>query len=165
MERIEEFCNYYISFLRSLAILHQNNHWRTRGHNFYGNHLLFDKLYHAAADNSDLAAEKFIGVFSDDVLELPLHYEYMHKILKQFSNGNPVETSLAAEKKFLEISKKLYDALKEAGKLTLGCDDMIMSIASKSEEAVYLLGQVEKTANKQELKTATRKLFLKRLVR
>jgi DNA-binding ferritin-like protein len=165
MERLSEITCYYISFLRALALIHQSHHWLTRGKNFYGNHLLLDRIYKSAAENSDLAAEKLIGIFGDDSLELPLHAEYMHKLLEKFSSGEPISTSLLAEKKFLELSQKFYDALKKADKMTLGLDDMIMAIASQREEAVYLLGQVEKTASNKDLKTAARKLFLNRIIK
>jgi DNA-binding ferritin-like protein len=165
MENIFEFANFYLAFLRALAILHQSHHWLTRGKNFYGNHLLLDRIYRTAADNSDLAAEKFVGVLGDEVLDLSLHNAYIHSILKSFEGEDPIQISLAAEEKFQALSEKLYDLLEKSGKLTLGMDDMIMSIASKSEESSYLLGQVEKMTGKKEAKAMARKVVLSRIAK
>jgi hypothetical protein len=52
--------------------------------------------------------------------------------------------SLAAEKDFIKLSKDAYNCFEDEDKMTLGMDDMIMSISSKREEAVYLLQQVLK---------------------
>ena len=38
MNKIEELANLYVAHLRTIYLTHQNNHWLTKGANFYGNH-------------------------------------------------------------------------------------------------------------------------------
>jgi hypothetical protein len=69
--------------------------------------------------------------------------ELVNKILSKYSNleGSPKEMSMEVEKDFITFSASAYECLKKEGKMTLGLDDMIMAIASKREESVYLLKQ------------------------
>lgn len=149
MNRIEELSCYYISLLRSIALVHQNHHWLCKGDNFYGNHLLFERIYKSAAEDSDLAAEKLIGLFSTEALDLHMQAQMIGKTLEDFSSGDPIETSLEAEKKFLTYSQKFYNVLKQEDKMSLGLDDMLMAIASNREGAVYLLQQVKKQGSEE----------------
>ena len=131
----------YIAFLRSLYIIHQNNHWTCSGPNFYGNHLLFERLYLSAQDNADLAAEKIVGIFGKESVNLTNQAQLINKIVSKYNNENHIVNSLKAETDFLILSEKIYEQLKQTENLTLGLDDAIMAIASKREEAIYLLKQ------------------------
>jgi DNA-binding ferritin-like protein len=133
----------YIATLKGLALIHQHSHWTTKGEAFYGDHLLFERLYNSTLENLDLAAEKFMGLFGDKCLDYDMQADLLHKVLLKYKNleGSPVQMSLEAEKDFLKFSKEAYNAFEDAGSLTLGLDDMIMEIASKREEACYLLQQ------------------------
>jgi DNA-binding ferritin-like protein len=160
----EEVCGLYIAFLRSIYLQHKNDHWRAKGANFYGDHLLLDRIAETAEKDADLAAEKLIGVYSEEVLDLSMQAEMIHKTLQNFTSGDPIETSLAIETKFLAFSEKFYKLLEKEGKMTLGVDDMIMSIASHREEAVYLLKQASGVAGFEgDSKRAARVAFLKRI--
>lgn len=143
MDKCSKVGALYVATLKALALIHQHNHWTTKGNSFYGDHLLFERLYDSTLENLDLAAEKFIGVFGDQCLSYDLQTELLAKVLSKYKNleGSPVRMSLAAEKDFLKFSKDAYNCFEDEGKLTLGLDDMIMSIASEREESVYLLQQ------------------------
>jgi len=143
MDKCSKVGALYVATLKAIALIHQHNHWTTKGISFYGSHLLFERLYDSALENIDLAAEKFIGVFGDQCLGYDLQADLLHKVQLKYSNleGSPVQMSLEAEKDFLKFSKDAYNCFEEEGKLTLGLDDMIMAIASKREESVYLLQQ------------------------
>jgi hypothetical protein len=80
-------------------------------------------------------------------LDYVLQADLLNKVLLKYKGleGKPLEMSLAIEKDFIKFSKDAYNCFEEEGKLTLGLDDTIMSIASKREEAVYLLQQVLKS--------------------
>jgi len=138
----------YTAMLRGLAILLQHTHWTSKNENYYGDHLLLDRIYTAADGQIDGSAERTIGLFGSKALTLESHIdltsEFVHDILGKSSNNNSddlMEMALLAEESFLDFSKKLYDSLKSAEALTLGLDDLIMANASKHEEAVYLLKQ------------------------
>jgi DNA-binding ferritin-like protein len=143
MERYVKIASLYLATLKAIYLIHQHGHWTTNGGNFYGNHLLFQRLYEAAQESADLAAEKFLGVFGEEVIDLKFQNDLLGKLLSKFTivSSDPTQRSIAAEKQFLKLSQDAYDAFKDDDVMTLGMDDMIMSIASKSEEAVYLLQQ------------------------
>lgn len=163
MDNVKELACLYISLLRSVALLHQNSHWLTNGSNFYSNHLLFDRIYKSASEDSDLAAEKMIGVFGPEALDLDLQAKLIGKALQEFASEGQLEGSLKIEKKFLEFSKKFYDTLKEEDQMTLGLDDLIMSIANNREGACYLLQQTMDEGTKMNGKMAGRVSLLTRI--
>jgi DNA-binding ferritin-like protein len=146
MDKCSKVAALYIATLKAIALIHQHSHWSTKGIAFYGDHLLFERLYDSALKDLDLAAEKFMGVIGDPVLDYDLQTELLSKVLSKYSKleGSPLEMSLTVEKDFLKFSKEAYDCFEEEGKMTLGLDDMIMAIASQREESVYLLQQTLK---------------------
>lgn len=146
MDKCVKVAALYIATLKSLAIIHQNNHWLTKGASFYGDHLLFERLYNSVLENLDAAAEKFVGLFGDECLNYEYQNSLMNKVLLKYNNleGSPVEMSLAAEKDFIKLSQDAYRCLEDEDNMTLGIDDLIMSISNKREESVYLLQQILK---------------------
>lgn len=144
MDKCINIAAMYIAILRAISQIHQHSHWTTRGANFYGNHLLFARLYESALKDTDLAAEKFIGLFGPQCLGYEQQTMLLNKILLKYKSfkSSPAQMSLAVEKEFLKFSKETYNSFDKEGKLTLGLDDMIMAIASQREESVYLLQQV-----------------------
>lgn len=143
MDKCSKVAALYIASLKAMALIHQHNHWTTKGLAFYGDHLLFERLYKSTLENLDLAAEKFMGLFGDQCLDYDLQAELLNKVLSKYKNleGSPVRMSLACEKDFIKFSKDAYNCFEEEGRLTLGLDDMVMAIASQREESVYLLQQ------------------------
>lgn len=143
MDKCSKIAALYIASLRAISFIHTQSHWTTKGNSFYGDHLLFERLYNSSLENLDLAAEKFMGLFGSDCLNYTLQADLLYKVLLKYKGleGEPLEMSLAIEKDFLKFSKDAYNCFEEEGKLTLGLDDMVMAIASKREEAVYLLQQ------------------------
>src|SRR5690606_13112426 len=101
----------YVAFLRALYLIHQHSHWCTKGDNFYGDHLLMQRLYESAAENADQAAEKAIGIFGQDSISLADQSRNIFKILSKYNNENVLENSLNAEEDFLKLSDKLYSIL------------------------------------------------------
>lgn len=143
MDKICKIGALYIATLKAMTLIHQHSHWTTKGNAFYGEHLLFMRIYESAQEDLDLAAEKFMGLFGDQCLDYDLQADLLHKVLLKYKNleGSPTQMSLEIEKDFLKLSREAYSAFEDDDKLTLGLDDMIMAIASKREEAVYLLQQ------------------------
>ncbi len=138
----------YAGMLRGLSIIHQQAHWTSRSKEYYGDHLLFDRLYGDVTKHIDTAFEKMIGVFGSDFADLVTHMDntkkFIDDITGSFEEGDDdelVKRSLFAEEIFLKFSDELYRWLDAKSELTLGLDDMIMSIASDHEGLVYLLKQ------------------------
>lgn len=143
MDKCLKVAALYVATLKAMALIHQHNHWTTNGEMFYAEHLLFERLYNSVLEDLDLAAEKYIGLFGDEALDYKLQTELLSKVLLNYNKleGSPVEMSLAVEKDFIKFSNDAYECFDEQGELSLGLDDMIMSIASNREEAAYLLQQ------------------------
>ena len=132
-----ELVSMYVLFLRALYLIHQENHWKTRG---YDLHLMFQRIYQGVQEMADEAAEKAVGVYGELSKQ-----EHLGTLVERLSQSDdPVERSLMAEKAFQQFATKVYKALKEGDGLTLGVDDMIMSHVNKSEVHTYLLQQAEK---------------------
>lgn len=131
----------YVAFLRALYQIHQNAHWKASGSNFYGNHLLFQRIYEGTQQSADEAAEKTIGLYG----ELHEMSSNIQEITDKFSpekfDGDLLSASLKAEQTFLALSQTVYNQLKNLKTMTLGLDDLIMSIANRHEVHVYLLKQ------------------------
>ncbi len=146
MNKCSKIAGLYIASLKVMALIHQNSHWTTKGANFYGNHLLFESLHNSALKNVDSAAEKFVGLFGDDVLDFESQTNLLNKILLKYKivNKSPVQMSLEVEKDFIKLSRRVYDFFKNEGALSLGLDDMLMSISNQREDAVYHLQQILK---------------------
>lgn len=146
MDKCNKVASLYIATLKAMALIHQHNHWTTKGAAFYGDHLLFERLYNSAIKDLDLAAEKFMGLFGEDCLDYDMQTDLLNKVLSKYKNleGSPVDMSLSVEKEFLKFSREAYDCFEREGRLSLGLDDMVMAIASQREESVYLLQQVLK---------------------
>jgi DNA-binding ferritin-like protein len=143
MDKCSKISALYIATLKAISLVHQHNHWTTKGKTFYGDHLLFERLYNSALENLDLAAEKFMGLFGADCLHFTLQADLLYKILLKYKGleGKPLVMSLTVEKDFIKLSSDAYKCFEDEDRLTLGLDDMIMAIASKREESVYLLQQ------------------------
>lgn len=144
MEKVWKFANLYLAHLRQLALTHQHSHWTTSGSSFYGDHLVFERLYKSVVEDADLAAEKLIGLFGSKSVIFDMQQSFIYKASQRYStlNGQPVEMSLKSEKDFILLSKQFYDFLEKENKMTLGLDDMIMSISSNRESSCYLLQQI-----------------------
>lgn len=143
MDKCSKVAALYVASLKGLSLIHQHNHWTTGGVAFYGDHLLFERLYKSVQENLDLAAEKFMGLFGDECLNYDLQVELLGKVMSKYKNleGSPLEMSLAATKDCIKLSQDAYKCFEEEGRLTLGLDDMVMSISSNLEEGVYLIQQ------------------------
>lgn len=140
----QQLMSLFVAYLRALYQIHQNAHWKSSGDSFYGDHLLFERLYNATQETADQAAEKTIGLFDelDDLTNV------ISEIVEKF-NFDKYESitsaCLAAEQEFQKLCKKVYDDIKKDKSFTLGLDDMLMEIASKHEVHIYLLKQTTKS--------------------
>jgi DNA-binding ferritin-like protein len=143
MEKCNQVAAMYIATLRAISVIHQQNHWATKGEAFYGKHLLFERIYTSATEDLDLAAEKFIGVFDESCVNFKMQILLLNKVLEKYSGLSQIKQSLAIERDFIKFNKEARDCFEENDKLTLGLDDMIAAISSSRESAVYLLKQNE----------------------
>jgi DNA-binding ferritin-like protein len=131
-----------LSAARALAQLHQAHHWQAGGISYYGDHLLFDRLYEGVDAEVDQIAERLVGLASPDMVEVSAVAAQVERLLREVYRSDSkdlVATSLAAEAAFLGILANVTTSLDEQGLLTYGTDDLLAGIADKHEEHTYLL--------------------------
>ncbi len=141
MDKCVKMAAVYVATLKAMYLIHQQNHWLAKGNDFYGNHLLFQRIYESVSGSLDTAAEKFITILGAECLDYKLQADLLNKLLLKYSDKceDGLSCSLAIEQDFIKFSKAAYECFEQEGKLTLGLDDFIMATASEREESVYLL--------------------------
>ena len=144
-----------LAMLRAMHWAHWTAHWKMKGDPFYGDHLMFSKMYEGMVDEIDGLAEKIVGIFGPDAINDPpvMHdaFRFLAGFELQDPNATLYQRAMGMEQHLQGAIKTTYDALKESGEITLGLDDFLMSLASAHETNLYLLGQRMRTAA---LKTA-----------
>jgi DNA-binding ferritin-like protein len=143
----------YLALMKALQNYYQHAHWISKGEPYYGDHLLFERLYGTLGSQIDVLAEKMVGVGGDHFVCVKTVMGMTSKILSHVPEMDQhtlgyemVQVSLKLEKMFLSYTKNLYNKMKEDGSLTLGFDDMLMSLYNDHEGNIYLLGQRIKRA-------------------
>lgn len=144
----------FLGVLRALYMIHQSHHWQSMGKDFYGDHLMFQRLYEGIAPEIDQVAEKLVGLGG---IELTNYFAQMHhmqtfqKVVSDKSKS-PIEVSLMAEAIFIEMGNLMLTRLAEARKgaeetihmanlRTPGLENMVEGILDLHESHIYLLGQ------------------------
>jgi hypothetical protein len=138
-----------LAFLKAEAWVHQAHHWQTRGCSYYGDHLLFERLYNDANGMVDGLAEKAVGTGSRMLVQPVEQAESMLAVVRCLCGDGPADPSaeefgwisLRAVLRFLAVERMVYESLESKGQLSHGIDNMLQGIADKHEEFVYLLKQ------------------------
>ena len=130
----------YIATLKAISLIHQANHWLSKGNSFYGDHLLFERIYNSALEDLDSAAEKMVGLFGEDCLNCELQNKLLYEVLSKYQTPD-MKASLMVEEDFILFSQKAYDLFDYEGTLSLGLDDLLMATANSRETSIYLLQQ------------------------
>lgn len=134
----------FLAITEALRMLQHSHHWQTKGENFYGDHLLFQRLYEAMHGEVDMLGEKLIGVSQDASLT---NYFKRVKVIEQFlkavthSDQPYINVSHNAELTYVRMGGELMNQLEQAGILTRGLEQMLGNILDKHEEHIYLLDQ------------------------
>lgn len=134
--------------LRHLYFVHQTHHWVSKGDTYYGDHLLFQRLYEGIAGEVDMLAEKAIGLGCEANVHLGLQMKQLGELCKNYGEATTLPSpselakrSLAAEKMFLAVMDNLATQMKEQGTLSRGLDNLLAGIEDTHEGHVYLLKQ------------------------
>ncbi len=136
-------------FLRYLALVHQTNHHVAKGDMFYGDHLLFERLYNAVSPEIDLVAEKAVGMGTAQNVDLFKQAQQLNQLVQNHKitqRDIPTPTDLAmssliAENLFLSAIEHANQTFTAQSKLTKGIDNMLAQIVDTHEGHVYLLKQ------------------------
>ncbi|MDB4278168.1 hypothetical protein N9917_01060 [Deltaproteobacteria bacterium] len=135
--------NSLLSLLRAQYWNYQTSHWQVGGHDFYGNHLLFQRLYEGTTPQIDELAEKMVAFLGAKAVHAMPQVNFAQAWLERWNQTEcPYARGLMSEDDFQNVTKQLYDAMKAAGTLSLGLDDWLMATANAHETNTYLLQQV-----------------------
>lgn len=131
--------------LRTMYVHYQNLHWESKGANFYGDHLMFQRMYEVVAKETDTVAEKILGL-TGNALWVSDRHSLQHgfdtiQIWYSVAPEDSISRALFSEAYILEQLDYARSVLDDNDSLTYGLDDMLSSVASKHEEHVYLLRQ------------------------
>ena len=132
----------FFGMLHALYWSHWTSHWQVDGNPFYGDHLLFERLYKGVVDEIDTLAEKMVARYGPSVVSPADHFPITQAWIDKWSvQDDPYHRAFLAESDFQDAVKKVYDNIKAAASMSLGLDDYLMSIANDHETHMYLLQQ------------------------
>lgn len=133
------------TMLHALQLLHQAAHWQVRGPTYYGDHLLFERVYKGIRKEIDAIGERTVNT-GDLRLVCPILVANLSAdLLQGWGKGHGkveqakdlVAMSLGAEKSFLVA---IGQALAQAP-ASDGTQNLLQGIADAHEAVVYLLQQ------------------------
>jgi len=128
--------------LRAMYLSYQTSHWQVVGGSFYGNHLLFQRLYKSVEEQVDSLAEKISGYLGSEAVSLNYQMRHISEYTYRWSSiGCNHKRGLQSEADLQQALKRAYDGIKQAQAMSLGLDDWIMATANAHEENEYLLQQ------------------------
>jgi DNA-binding ferritin-like protein len=137
--------------MQAMYHMHWISHWKVKGTPYYGDHLLFQRLYESMPNEIDGLAEKIVSMYGPDIICPNKQASYIQKWISEFmstssgSNSDPnmgiIDRQLSMENRFQNIIKVVYKKLEAAGELSLGLDDFLQALANAHETHQYLLRQ------------------------
>jgi DNA-binding ferritin-like protein len=134
--------------LRHLSMIHQTNHWVSKGDPFYGDHLLFERLYGTVSGEIYQVEEKAVGLGGVQNVDLQRQIAQLAKLMQSYSGVSTIpqpsdlaQRSLSAELNFIKCVTALMATMQESGFLTKGLDNLLAGILDSHENLVYLLKQ------------------------
>jgi starvation-inducible DNA-binding protein len=133
--------NDLLANLRALAMHYQHAHWQSKGPNYYGDHLLFERLYGSLDGDIDSLAEKIVGYYGPDALSFAGQMDLVCKSAKTQAGSDFVSALLKSEEALQAKVKQIFDTMEKSGKLPLGLNDYLAALANSRDTAVYLLKQ------------------------
>ena len=132
-----------LSVLHGTQEVHQSCHWLSKGSSFYGDHLLFERLYENIVEEVDSVAERLIGHHGSEAFDPVDHMNMKAKFVSvcSSSGSSNIDQAIFAEESVLKTLRKTYDGISRSQNMTLGLDDLIMSVSDQHERHLYLLNQ------------------------
>jgi len=138
-----DLLQHLLGLMRAQYWSYQEAHWKVKGASFYGNHLLFQRLYESLVEQVDTLAEKMVGKYGPEAVCSSALVPRFESFLGRWQVvGCLHKRGLLSEADFHAVVQKVYNELKALGELSLGMDDFLMAIASEHETNQYLLRQV-----------------------
>lgn len=138
-----------LSTLKAVGTVHQTNHWSCAGDAFYGDHLLFERLYNNVVSEIDRVAERAVGRGSAELVNVVKQTE--HQVILQNLIGckemtlpastSLVNLSMSAELVCLMMVDFARKYMQNFDSLSSGTDNLLAEIEDTHESHVFLLKQ------------------------
>jgi DNA-binding ferritin-like protein len=132
--------------LRFVGLTHQTHHWVAQGDPFYGDHLLFERLYKTTLEEVDHVAEKVVGLSGDQNVNLTLQLQQLNQLVSAYAinqavpqSTDLVRRSMLAETNLINVVDTALLSMQEDRSLTPGVENTLQGIADVHEGNVYLL--------------------------
>jgi DNA-binding ferritin-like protein len=146
-----DILRWLLALLRAQYWMYQQAHWESKGPPYYGNHLLFQRLYESVVDQVDTLAEKMVGGFGIEAVgSTDLGMKFLVWINRWQQTDCLHKRGVLSEQDFQKCCEDAYNTLKLTGEMTLGMDDFLMATANEHETNQYLLRQVLRTGSVQD---------------
>ena len=126
--------------LRAAHHLYWTLHWQSRGPNFYGDHLLFERLYEAKVEQIDGLAEIIAGHYGSDKLDpVKAWMAAAEKVKAAPGMGSPVSIA----EYVVKCCEDVNEAILEGGDCPYpaGLSNFISDLSTKNIGDIYLLKQ------------------------
>ena len=113
-------------------------HWQARGPGYYGDHLLYQRLYEARVKEIDRVAETIAALYGADKLTALTAWDQAQRVLVAV-NASP-DPGLRVAELTLHAAHEANAAIK-AHPYGVAINNVVAGIADAALEAVYLLQQ------------------------
>jgi len=142
-----------LAHLRALQWVYWTTHWTSAGPNFYGDHLLLQRLYEGKDggpeinEEIDQLGERMVAYFGPESVDPVVIQKKATGLIEWSRTGgsahpHELDPLYHLEGGLQEAIKKAWDAEQKAGnERSLGIDDYLMSLANERDTARYLLKQ------------------------
>lgn len=138
LEQLKEL----LAALRAAYMTYRTAHWQASGDAYYGDHLMLQRIYEESEKHIDQIGERVVGYYGASSVDLADQTERVEHWMQRFSKeGDPIRASLVAAEDVRDMIAKVYGTLEKQGELSLGIDDLLMSISNEKDSHVYLLQQ------------------------
>lgn len=138
LEQLQEL----LAVLRAAYETYRTSHWQATGEGYYGDHLMLARIYEDAEKAVDQVAERTVGYYGSQSVDLADQAERVQTWSATFGRETcPVKASLLAARAVRDQLAESYDAIRADRQMSLGLDDLLMTLASKNDEHQYLLQQ------------------------
>jgi DNA-binding ferritin-like protein len=160
LEQLKEL----LAALRAAYLTYRTAHWQASGDAYYGDHLMLKRIYEETEKHVDAVGERVVGYYGASAVDLGDQTERVADWAQRFAREkDPLRASLIAAEQVRDLLAKTYDVLDQQGELTLGIDDLLMSISNDKDSHVYLLQQA--LDGRSAARTANTRALRKRLER
>ena len=135
-----------LAVLRAGYLIQQTHHWQSKSDVYYGDHLLYQRIYEESLEFIDGVAERAVGSGSAELVNAPDQMTKMHEFVNwafQQVNGNSpdelAKRALMVEERIVEEIKKTIETLESRDALSHGTSNLLEGAADKHETFIYLL--------------------------